>query len=124
MTSFSQTDTTPPATKCFPTPVVKMIIKDLLSGDSAKALLKNYEKHIDSLNLIRYKQDSVIGVHIQKQANFDTIIAYERNKYNTLQTYTHKVEGDLKKEMIKSKFMRFGNYVLLIGIGVVAYILK
>ena len=124
LTSFSQTDTTPQATKCFPIPVVKLIIKDLLSGDSAKALLKKTEEQLDSLTLIRYKQDSIIAVHVQKEENFDTIISYERNKFNTLQTYTNKVEGDLKKEKIKSKFMRLGNYVLLIGIGVVAYILK
>ena len=123
LTSFSQTDTTP-VTKCFPIPVVKIIIKDLLSGDSAKALLVKTEEQVDSLNKIRFKQDSIIGVYVQKEKNFDTIIAYERNKFNTLQIYTNKVEGDLKRERVKSKFMRFGNYTLLLGIGAVAYLLK
>ena len=123
LTAFSQTDTTP-TTKCFPIPVVKLIAKDLLSGDSAKALLKNAEKHIDSLTLIRYKQDSVIGVHLEKEKNFDTIIAYERNKFTTLKTYTDKVEGDLKTEKFKTKLLRYTNYGALLILGVVAFILK
>ena len=123
LTSISQTDTTP-VTKCFPIPVVKIIIKDLLSGDSAKALLVKTEEEVDSLNKIRFKQDSIIGVYVQKEKNFDTIIGYERNKFNTLQIYTNKVEGDLKRERVKSKFMRLGNYTLLLGIGAAAYFLK
>ena len=123
MTAFSQTDTTP-TTKCFPIPVVKLIAKDLLSGDSAKAMLKNAEQHIDSLTLIRYKQDSIIGVHLEKEKNFDTIIAYERNKFTTLKTYTDKVEGDLKTEKFKTKLLRYANYGAILIIGAVAFILK
>ena len=124
LTSFSQTDTTPPVTKCFPIPVVKLIIKDLLVGDSAKALLTKTQEELDSVYRIRYMQDSVIGVHLEKEKNFNTVIDYERDKFGTLQTYTKKVEGELKTEKVKSKLLRWANYGLIAVLGITAFILK
>lgn len=123
LTSFSQTDTTP-TSKCFPIPVVKLIIKDLLSGDSAKALLKLSEEHVDSLTRKTFMQDSIIGVHQEKERNFNTVIQYERDKFGTLQTYTSKIEIDLKNEKIKGKLLRWANYGLIAALGVIAFILK
>ena len=123
MTAFSQTDTTP-TTKCFPIPVVKMIAKDLLSGDSAKALLKLTEEQLDSTIRKTYIQDSIIGVHVQKELNFDNIIGYERDKFATLKTYTNKLEIDLKNEKVKTKLFRWGTGGLLLTLGVVAFMLK
>lgn len=123
MTAFSQTDTTP-TTKCFPIPVVKMIAKDLLSGDSAKALLKLTEEQLDSTIRKTYVQDSIIGVHIQKEENFNTIIGFERDKFGTLQKYTTKIELDLKNEKIKTKLFRWGTGGLLLSLGIVAFMLK
>lgn len=122
-TVFSQTDTIP-KTKSFPIPIVKLIAKDLLSGDSAKALLKVTEEHVDSLTRKTYIQDSVIGVHLEKERNFNTVIGYERDKFGTLQTYTTKLEVDLKTEKTKSKLLRWANYGLIGVLGVVAFILK
>lgn len=123
MTAFSQTDTTP-TTKCFPIPIVKLIAKDLLSGDSAKALLKLTEEQLDSIVKKTYYQDSIIGVHIQKEENFNTIIGFERDKFGTLQKYTTKIELDLKNEKIKTKLFRWGTGGLLLSLGIVAFMLK
>ena len=123
LTAFSQTDTTPD-NRCFPIPVVKLIIKDLLSGDSAKALLKLTEQQLDSTIRKTYIQDSVIGVHQEKEKNFNTIIGFERDKFTTLQTYTTKIEVDLKHEKTKGKLLRWANYGLIGVLGVVAFILK
>jgi hypothetical protein len=123
LTVFSQKDTTNKI-KCFTIPVAKQIAKDLLSGDSAKALLKLTETQLDSTIRKTYIQDSIIGIYKQKIENYDTIIVYERNKFNTLQSYTNKLEIDLKKEKVKSKFLRWGTGALLLCLGVVTYILK
>jgi len=123
LTAFSQTDTTP-TTKCFPIPVVKLIVKDLLSGDSAKALLKLTEEQLDSTVKKTYYQDSIIGVHIQKEENFNTIIGFERDKFSTLKIYTDKLEVDLKKERVKTKLFRWGTGGLLLSFGVIAFMLK
>ena len=124
LTSFSQTDTTPQATKCFPIPVVKLIIKDLLSGDSAKAVLKLTEEQLDSTERKVAIKDSIIGTYIQKEANYDTIIRFERDKFATLKTYTNQIETDLKTEKLKTKLLRYANYGSLLILGVVAFILK
>ena len=121
--AFSQKDTISKI-KCFPIPVVKLITKDLLSGDSAKALLKLTERQLDSTIRKTYIQDSIIGSYKQKIENYDTIVGYERNKFNTLQDYTNKLEIDLKTEKVKTKFLRWGTGGLLLCLGVVAYILK
>jgi hypothetical protein len=123
LTAFSQTDTNS-ATKCFPIPVVKLIIKDLLSGDSAKALLKLTEEQLDSTIKKTYIQDSIIGVHIQKEENFNTIVGYEREKFSTLKIYTGKLETDIKHEKLKTKLFSWGSAGLLLGLGVVLFILK
>jgi len=123
LTAFSQKDTTPKI-KCFPIPVVKLIAKDLVIGDSAKALLKITERQLDSTIRKTYLQDSVIGTYKQKIDNYDTILGYERNRFNTLQGYTNKLEIDLKTEKVKTKFLRWGSGALLLCLGVVAYILK
>jgi hypothetical protein len=123
LTAFSQTDTTP-TTKCFPIPVVKLIAKDLLSGDSAKALLKLTEEQLDSTIKKTYVQDSVIGVHLEKEKNFNTVIQYERDKFGTLQTYTSKIEIDLKTEKVKGKLLRWANYGLIVVLGITAFMLK
>jgi len=123
LTAFSQIDTTPD-NKCFPIPVVKLIVKDLLSGDSAKALLKLTEEQLDSTTRKTYMQDSVIGTYREKEKNFNTIIGFERDKFSTLQTYTNKIEFDLKNEKAKSKLLRWANYGLIGVLGVIAFILK
>lgn len=114
--AFSQKDTIP-TTKCFPVPIVRLITKDLLSGDSAKALLKLTEQQLDSTIRKTYIQDSIIGVHKQKEENFNSIIKIEREKFGTLQSYTHKIEK-------KNKILGFSNYGLIVILGVVAFILK
>lgn len=105
LTAFSQTGTnkTEPV-KCFPVSTVKEIIKDLKSGDEAKAQLKLS----DSLLTVTEKKielkDSVIIAMQKKEINYVTIIDTQNQKYEVLETYTKKVEFDLKKEKVKGKF--------------------
>ena len=115
LTAFSQTGTDSiPKEKCFPTPVVKMIVKDLLSGDSAKAQLKLTEEQlVETENKVVLK-DSIISKMKDKEVNYLTIIGDERQKYNVLEKYTKKLETDLKIEKVKGKFTRY------ISVGIAA----
>jgi hypothetical protein len=103
---------------------VKLIVKDLLSGDSAKSLLKLTEEQLDSTEKKVAIKDSIIGTYKQKEANYDTIIRFERDKFTTLQTYTNKIEIDLKNEKVKGKLLRWANYGLIGTLGLVAFLLK
>ena len=113
LTVFSQTDTTSNI-KCFPIPVVKQIMKDVLSGDSAKAQLK---LTIDELSQLENKvllKDSIITTLRLKEENYKTIIDSEKQKFEIMERYSKKLEFDLKKEKVKNKFKS------ILGTGVIA----
>ena len=106
LTAFSQkgTDTIP--TKQFPIPVVKLIVKDLLSGDSAKAQLKLTTKQLEETKKIVSLKDSLIVKLEQKNANSEEIIGLSSEKFSTLETHTKKVERELRREKIKTKIFK------------------
>jgi len=111
--AFSQKDTAIPV-KWFPITIVKEIAKDLLIGDSAKALLKLTEEQlIQTENKVALK-DSVIFQMESKEKNYMIIIDAERSKYVILEDHTKKVEKKLKLEKVKNKFTK------VVSIGVIS----
>jgi hypothetical protein len=113
LTVFSQTDTTS-NTKCFPLPVVKQIMKDVLSGDSAKAQLKLTENQLVQTEKKVILKDSIINTLRLKEENYKTIIDSEKQKFDIMEKYSKKLEFDLKKEKVKNKFKS------ILGTGVIA----
>ena len=111
--AFSQTDTSN-NTKCFPIPVVRQIMKDLLSGDSAKSQLKLTESQLDETEKKVVLKDSVINTLRLKEVNYLTIIDAEKQKFGIMENYSKKLEWDLKKERVKGKFKS------ILGTGVIA----
>ena len=79
-------------------------MKDVLSGDSAKAQLK---LTIDELSQLENKvslKDSIITTLRLKEENYKTIIDSEKQKFEIMERYSKKLEFDLKKEKVKNKF--------------------
>ena len=111
--AFSQTDTSN-NTKCFPIPVVRQIMKDLISGDSAKAELKLTEAQLVLTENKVVLKDSVITTLRLKEVNYLTIIDAEKQKFSIVEYYSKKLEWDLKKEKVKGKFKS------ILGTGVIA----
>lgn len=108
--AFSQKDTATPV-KCFTIPLVKEITKDLLSGDSAKALLKLTQDQLQKTEEKVDLKDSIITKMQEKEGNYISIINGERSKYEILETHTKKVQKDLKWTKVKYKFTK----IALIG---------
>ena len=111
--AFSQIDTSK-TEKCFTLPVVKQMMKDLVSGDSAKAQLKLTEIQLIETEKKVTIKDSVIAVLKTKELNYLTIIDSEKQKFDIVDRYSKKLEFDLKKEKVKNKFKS------ITGIGVIA----
>lgn len=111
--AFSQTDTSSNV-KCFPIPVVRQIMKDLISGDSAKAELKLTEAQLVETEKKVVLKDSVITTLRLKEVNYLTIIDAEKQKFKIVEDYSKKLEWDLKKEKVKGKFKS------ILGTGVIA----
>ena len=115
LTAFSQTDTSSKEpVKCFPISTVKKIVKDLKSGDEAKAQLKLSDSLLVVTEGKVVLKDSVINTMKQKEVNYVKIIDTQNEKYNVLEGYTKRVEWDLKKEKVKGKFKS------ILGTGVIA----
>jgi len=119
LTAFSQKDTTtsPIPTKSFPIPVVKMIVKDLLSGDSAKAVLDLTKQELDKTKEIVGLKDSVISRLNQKIELDGYIVGLERDKFKLLEGHNKKVERELKIQKIKSKIFGSLTTIGLVVIG-------
>lgn len=103
LTVFSQTDTST-NTKTFPIPVVRLIMKDLLIGDSAKLLLSLTEKQLVETEKKVAVKDSIITTLRAKELNYTTTIDAERKKNDMFVAYTKLLEDDLKRERVKRKF--------------------
>lgn len=121
LTAFSQSDTgILKNIKCFPLPVVKLIIKDLISGDSAKEMLKLTNEQLTKTEEKVVLKDSVINTMKVKETNYVNIIDIQNKKYDILDGYTKKLEFQLKKEKVKGKFKSFFSVGI---IGVLAFFL-
>ena len=103
LTAFSQVDTNK-AVKCFPIPIAKRIVKDLLSGDSAKAQLELTNQQLVETEKKVVKKDTIISLMKVKEDNYITIINSQNQKYSILNDHTKKLEWNLKKEKVKNKF--------------------
>lgn len=120
LTVFSQIDTGTNKVKCFPIPIVKLIVKDLLSGDSAKAQLKLTEQQLLETENKVVMKDSTIDIMKMKEINYGNIIESQNLKYGVLDSYTKEVEKKLKKEKVKNKFKS----IVSVGIiGVLSFLL-
>jgi len=89
-------------------------MKDLISGDSAKAELKLAEAQIIETERKVSLKDSVITTLRAKETNYITMVDAERQKFDIMEKYSKKLEFDLKKERVKNKFKS------ILGTGVIA----
>jgi len=114
LTAFSQTDTSKEPVKSFPISTVRKIIKDLKSGDEAKAQLKLSDSLLVVTEGKIVLKDNVINTMKIKEVNYVNTIGAQNEKYNVLEGYTKKVELNLKKEKVKGKFKS------ILGTGMIA----
>jgi hypothetical protein len=89
-------------------------MKDVLSGDSAKAQLKLTEQQVTELENKIFLKDSVISTLRMKETNYLTIIDVEKQKFQIQENYSKKLEWDLKKERVRNKFKS------ILGTGIIA----
>lgn len=108
LTAFSQKDTVVSIpSKTFTLPVVKLIIKDLLSGDSAKAQLKLTEEILSQTEKKVELKDSVIKKMGEKLEISNNIIVEKDKQIEILNDRVSKVSKELKKEKFKNKLTKF-----------------
>lgn len=124
--SFSQTVTKTDSIVPLKVPTAKLVIKDILSGDGAKAELVEANKVIEL-------QKGQIGLYIQKDSlkdqkigNLNTIIDKKDQQISLYDNMSKDLQKELKAQQLKTKFYKAGS-VLGITVAIITttlYVLK
>jgi hypothetical protein len=119
LTAFSQKGTVDSIpTKTFTLPVVKAIVKDLMSGDSAKKQLILTEKELALTKNIVSLKDSVIISLEKKVENQKLITQEEKNRGDVIENQLNISNKELKKEKFKNKLTKFVSSGLIVALSV------
>jgi hypothetical protein len=110
--SYAQQDTIK-----LPVYVAKQIVKDLVSGDSAKAELKLTNEHVVLLNQKLDLKDSIISGHVQKGTMYEDRIKNEQLKFDTQQKWVEQLRKDNKKLKVKLRFIQVTGTAVIGGLA-------
>ena len=100
-----------------PAPVAKQIVKDLISGDSAKAELKLCNENVTLLEKKVTLKDSIISGHVQKGLLYEERIKNEQLKFDAQQLWVDQLRKDNKKLKAKLIFTRLLGTAVVGGLG-------
>ena len=84
-------------------PIVKLVIKDLITGDDAKSELSLTNNKINLLNQKIILKDSVIFNLNTKIDNIRSIVMTKDDQLILSQQLSKRLENDLKKQKLKTK---------------------
>jgi hypothetical protein len=89
-----------------PAPIAKLIVKDLVSGDSAKAELKLTNEHVTLLEKKVTLKDSIISGHVQKGIMYEERIKNEQLKFDAQGLWVKDLQKQNKKLKVKLTFTK------------------
>ena len=99
-----------------PTPVAKLIIKDLVSGDSAKHELKLATTQINLLTQKVSLKDSIIAGHEQKGILYEQRIKNEQAKFDAQALWVKQLQKENKKLKVKIRFIQITGTAIVGGL--------
>jgi hypothetical protein len=89
-----------------PTPVAKQVAKDLVSGDSAKAILDITKEQLTLTEQKVVLKDSIISNHVQKGIMYEERIKNEQLKFDTQGLFVKQLQKQNKKLKVKLLFTK------------------
>lgn len=113
--SFSQSviDTTKIQLK---KPIVRLVIKDLITGDGAKAEIKLLSNKLNLLENKVFIKDSVIFSLNERVTNFESMLNTQSNQIALSRELSAKLQLDLKKQKVKTKLMSGAGIIAIVGV--------
>lgn len=99
-----------------PFPVAKQIVKDLVSGDSAKAELKLCNENVTLLEQKVILKDSIIVGHVQKGIMYEDRIKNEQAKFNTQGLWIKDLQKQNKRLKVKFRFLQITGAAIIGGL--------
>ena len=118
LSSFSQTVTQTDSVVKLKVPIVKLVIKDLITFDGVKLQLSETEKLLELSDKKIVLKDSIISNMETKVVNLETIITKKDEQFSLERQKSESLLKELKQEKRKGFFYKIGS-----GIGVAATIL-
>jgi hypothetical protein len=99
-----------------PTPVAKQIAKDLVSGDSAKAILEVTKEQLTLTESKVVLKDSIISNHVQKGIMYEERIKNEQLKFETQGKWVDELRKQNKTLKVKLVFTKITLSAVIVGI--------
>jgi hypothetical protein len=114
LSGFSQTDTKSDSIVQLKVPIAKLVIKDILSGDGAKAELKEVYKVLDEKNLQigLYKQKD--SLKDEKITNLNVIIDKKDQQFALEREKSNSLLKELKVQKFKTAIYKAGTGVAVL----------
>ena len=88
--------------------IAKQVAKDLIGGDSAKAILEVTKEQLTLTEQKVVLKDSIISNHMQKGVMYEQRISNEQQKFDVQGVYVKRLEWDNKKLRIKLTLWKIG----------------
>jgi hypothetical protein len=99
-----------------PVHVAKQIVKDLVSGDSAKAELKLTNEHVTLLESKIVLKDSIISGHKQQLVLCDERVMNEVKKFDAQGLWVKQLQKENKKLKVKMRFIQITGTAIVGGL--------
>ena len=99
-------------------PVVKLVIKDLVTGDAAKEERIVLSDIIANKNITISKQDTIISNLNLQIKNFNNAIKLQDQKFLTSQKLSQELEVALKRSKRQTKLYKIRTIVGGVAIGI------
>jgi hypothetical protein len=114
LSGFSQTDMKSDSIVPLKVPIAKLVIKDILSGDGAKAELKEVYKIVDEKNnqITLYKQKD--SLKNEKINNLNVIIDKKDQQFALEREKSNSLLKELKVQKFKTAVYKAGSGIALI----------
>ena len=114
LSGFSQTDTKSDSIVSLKVPVAKLVIKDILSGDGAKAELKEVYKVLDEKNnqINLYKQKD--SLKDEKITNLNVIIDKKDQQFALEREKSNSLLKELKVQKFKTAVYKAGSGIAVL----------
>jgi len=99
-------------------PIVRLVIKDLINGDSYKKELKLTTTKYSLLENKVILKDSIIGSLNYQVNNFNSILTSKGSQLDFTEKLNKKLKSDLRKQKLKTKLIGGVGIIVIIGTAV------
>ena len=102
-----------------PTPVAKSIARELVSCDSAKAILTLTKEQLSLTENKVILKDSIIANHIKKEDVYKQVITNQEDKFKLQGEWVSELRSQNRKLKAKLTFMQIATTIF---VGIISYI--